>query len=106
MSRPNRKRETFGATSLILVSVVGLITLVPVTGCATRSSQSTRSSFASLEQTGSKHPWVDSVNGSPRVSDKQFDELPWWQQISARFSALFVRGVYDSAAHNSERESR
>ena len=75
-------------------------------GCATAPFPNDRSSIDVSEERESKHPWRDSMLGSPTVSDKQFDELPCWQQICACFSAMFVRGAYDSAPRNSERESR
>ena len=75
-----------------------------VAGCATARSGADRPSSIAMER--SEHPWLDSIIGSSHVSEKQFDEVSWWQQISACISAMFVRGVYDSAALNSERESR
>jgi hypothetical protein len=75
-------------------------------GCATAPSEPGRSSAVRFEQSKSNHPWLDTVIGAPNVSSQQFDELSWWQQISACISAIFVRGAYDTAASNSERQLR
>ena len=83
---------------------IGLIILGLVSGCNSARSGTKNSSAMGPEP--SRHPWLDTVIGSPRVTESQFDELSWWQQISACISAMFVRGVYDYGADNSEHESR
>lgn len=82
---------------------VALFLCCTFSGCATARS---RENDALAAAKPSEHPWLDTVIGSPNASEKQFDALPWWQQISACMSAMFLRVVYESAAYNSERESR
>lgn len=87
----------------ISLLAAALILCFMSSGCATARS---RENDALAVAKPSEHPWLESVIESPNVSEKQFDELSWWQQISACISTMFVRCAYDYGARNSERESR